>query len=413
MKKADAVTRVENSKRLYKEPGVRMMGELLAEKNRAEGFSWKIPFIHLAGTNGKGSTAAFLASVLKACGYRVGLFTSPHLVDFTERMQVNGVPVTREHACKLAEQAFATARAAGIEAGMFDYCTLMGVSYLEEQQCEIAVIEAGMGGRLDATNALGTPIVTVITPIGFDHTQQLGTTLAEIAGEKAGIIKAGTHVVLASQEREAQEILTAACQEKGVPYVLAGETDAFSGRTAWKLGLPGEYQKENAATALAVVDVLRQIGWDLPEDLVERGMAEARWPGRLEQVWEKPEIILDGAHNIHGVRALRKSLEALYPGKKFHFLMGVLADKDYEEMVEEMLPLAERIDTVTPESSRALQGEELAEVIRKKGIASHCYNHAEEAFTAMRQAPREETICVFGSLYFIGAIEEICNNLKQ
>ena len=412
-KREDAVTKVENSKRLYKEPGVLMEGKLLEEKRRAEGFSWTIPFIHLAGTNGKGSTAAFLASVLKTCGYRVGLFTSPHLVDFTERIQVNGVPVTRERACELAEQAFETARAAETDAGMFDYCTLMAVSYLQEQQCDIAVIETGMGGRLDATNALGVPIVTVITPIGFDHMQQLGGTLKEIAGEKAGIIKPGTHVVLAAQEKEAEQVLVEACQKNEVPYVLAGKAPRQAERSAWKLGLKGEYQKENAATALEVVDTLKQIGWKLPETLVEQGMAEAKWPGRLERVWTEPEIFLDGAHNMHGVRALKKSLQTLYPGKQFHFLMGVLADKDYQEMVEEMIPIAKRIDTVTPESSRALQGEELASLVRRKGLSSYCYENAKEALYGMWHAPKEDTICVFGSLYFIGEIKGLLGDLDE
>ncbi len=412
-KREDAVTKVENSKRLYKEPGVLVEGKLLEEKRRAEGFSWTIPFIHLAGTNGKGSTAAFLASVLKTCGYRVGLFTSPHLVDFTERIQVNGVPVTRERACELAEQAFETARAAETDAGMFDYCTLMAVSYLQEQQCDIAVIETGMGGRLDATNALGVPIVTVITPIGFDHMQQLGGTLKEIAGEKAGIIKPGTHVVLAAQEKEAEQVLVEACQKNEVPYVLAGKAPRQAERSAWKLGLKGEYQKENAATALEVVDTLKQIGWKLPETLVEQGMAEAKWPGRLERVWTEPEIFLDGAHNMHGVRALKKSLQTLYPGKQFHFLMGVLADKDYQEMVEEMIPIAKRIDTVTPESSRALQGEELASLVRRKGLSSYCYENAKEALYGMWHAPKEDTICVFGSLYFIGEIKGLLGDLDE
>ena len=412
-KREDAVTKVENSKRLYKEPGVLMEGKLLEEKRRAEGFSRTIPFIHLAGTNGKGSTAAFLASVLKTCGYRVGLFTSPHLVDFTERIQVNGVPVTRERACELAEQAFETARAAETDAGMFDYCTLMAVSYLQEQQCDIAVIETGMGGRLDATNALGVPIVTVITPIGFDHMQQLGGTLKEIAGEKAGIIKPGTHVVLAAQEKEAEQVLVEACQKNEVPYVLAGKAPRQAERSAWKLGLKGEYQKENAATALEVVDTLKQIGWKLPETLVEQGMAEAKWPGRLERVWTEPEIFLDGAHNMHGVRALKKSLQTLYPGKQFHFLMGVLADTDYQEMVEEMIPIAKRIDTVTPESSRALQGEELASLVRRKGLSSYCYENAKEALYGMWHAPKEDTICVFGSLYFIGEIKGLLGDLDE
>ena len=179
------------------------------------------------------------------------------------------------------------------------------------------------------------------------------STLKEIAGEKAGIIKPGTHVVLAAQEKEAEQVLVEACQKNEVPYVLAGKAPRQAERSAWKLGLKGEYQKENAATALEVVDTLKQIGWKLPETLVEQGMAEAKWPGRLERVWTEPEIFLDGAHNMHGVRALKKSLQTLYPGKQFHFLMGVLADKDYQEMVEEMIPIAKRIDTVTPEIGRA------------------------------------------------------------
>lgn len=408
----DAVTKIENSRRLYKEPGVLMTGKLLEELKCSEGFSWKIPFIHIAGTNGKGSTAAFLASVLKKCGYRVGLFTSPHLIDFTERIQVNGVPISREYACILAEKAIETGERANTPAGMFDYCTIMAVRYFTEQNCDIAVLETGMGGRLDATNALGDPLLSVITPIGLDHMSILGNTLAEIAAEKAGIIKPGVNVVLAAQEKEAKQVLTETCQQKQAPYVIAGK-EPVSKQKQWKLGLAGEYQRENAATALAAVDSLRQLGWNLPEEKVREGMAEAKWPGRLEKIQKDPEILLDGAHNLPGVKALRRSLERLYPGKKLHFLMAALADKNYSEMLEEILLLADRVDTITPKSERALEGEVLSSFILSKGIPSRCYAGAEEALNAMQNAPKEEIICMFGSLYFIGEIEGLLKKNKK
>lgn len=428
----DIIEQIENSRRFAKEPGVVLTGRLMEGR-----LPWKIPYIHIAGTNGKGSTAAFLASVLQECGYRVGLFTSPHLIDFTERIRVNGVQITREEACRLAEKVCGEAETLGMEAGMFDYCTVMAVDYFTEQNCDIAIIETGLGGRLDSTNALGVPELSVITPIGLDHVQILGGTIEEIASEKAGIIKQGAPAVIGKQVPEALAVLERVCREKSVKYRLAeeggehgnagGEVDVRNAASGvnfenigkdgsascvddLRLGLRGAYQRENAATALACVEALRERGWKLSPEAVLTGLANARWPGRLEQVWEEPVILLDGAHNLHGVKALKKSLEKLYPGGKYHFLMGVLADKDYREMFEEMLPLAERIDTVTPESARALQGEELSKLIRGRGVPSEFHPDMKEAFWQLKALPGEKRVCIFGSLYFIGEIEKMIKN---
>lgn len=397
----DMVAKIENCRRFGKESGVELAGRLLADK-----LPWKVPYIHVAGTNGKGSTSTYLASVLGKAGYRVGIYTSPHLIDFTERIRINGEKISRERANQLAGEVVNRGLALGFEAGMFDYATAMAVEYFTEQNCDIVVMETGLGGKLDATNALGVPEVAVITPIGMDHMQQLGDNLTAIAGEKAGIIKAGAPVVIARQDQEAEVVLVQACQEVETEYVLVQEA-GLEAAAQMQLGLAGAYQVENAATALATIEMLRKQGWKLSEEAVIAGMAEARWPGRLERVQSAPEILLDGAHNIHGVRALRRSLAQMYPEKKLHLLMGVLVDKDYEEMLREMIPLAFRIDTVTLESERALQGEELSRLVREQGLPSESYRTVAEALKAVKEADPKETICIFGSLYFIGEVEEL------
>lgn len=399
----DVITKIENMTRFNKEPGKILTGKLLAARAEDGMAPWGVPFIHVAGTNGKGSTTAYLSTILQKCGYRVGMFTSPHLIDFTERLQVNGVQITRERACELAEAALESGLRRGIEGGMFDYCVVMAVEYFAEQGCDIAVMETGIGGKLDSTNCLGVPVVSVITPVGMDHMSILGNTVEEIAAEKAGIIKNGAPAVLAAQVPAADQVLTAACAEQEVAVYRGPDyREKAAGLT---LGLTGSYQVDNAATALAAVAALREQGWNLPEDKVIEALAETRWPGRLEKISSHPDVYLDGAHNMHGVKALRASLAQLYPDRKLNFLMGVLADKDYMEMLEEMLPLAARIDTVTPDSGRALQGAELSRLIQARGIPSKFYENTQEALAAMKQAGPDDVICIFGSLYFIGELE--------
>ena len=340
-------------------------------------------------------------------GLKVGTFISPHLIDFEERIMVDGRQISREDVTRignvLLEQEF------GVTPTMFDYCVLMAVLYFKEQNCDLVIMETGLGGRLDSTNALGNPVVSVITRIGYDHMNILGNTIEEIAQEKAGIIKAGVPVVIAPQESEALAVLQRAAAAKGVRARCVQEKD-LQGAKALQPGLLGAYQRENAATAMCAA----QVAWtrcriekEKMKTVIARGIHRAVWPGRMEILSTEPFLMVDGAHNSNGIHALRTSLEELYPEEKFHFVMGVMADKDYEKMIGELLPIAMDFVTVTPESARALQGETLAEDIRKQGVPAHAITKVAEIPELL--TPKEKTIAL-GSLYFIGELKSVYQN---
>lgn len=366
-----------------------------------------LPFIHVAGTNGKGSTCAFLASILTEAGLRVGLFTSPHLMVFEERIVVGSQMISREDVTRLGNMLLSVDF--GLAPTMFDYCLVMAILYFREQHCDVAVIETGLGGRLDSTNALGKPVVAVINRIGFDHMAVLGNTLEEIAEEKAGILKPGVRAIYAPQEKEALAVL----KRYGDGELVSREDMAAVSRM--KPGLLGSYQLENAAAAMLAARSFWEVERSrissvgvVPkgafEQAIQRGIHKAVWPGRMEILNEQPFLMVDGAHNSNGIHALKESLMQLYPGEKFRFFMGVMADKDYEHMVEELLSLASDFVTVTPESARALQGEALAERIREKGVRAKSLAHISDIPKTLSKKNKNIAL---GSLYFIGELRAL------
>lgn len=376
-----------------------------------------MPYIHVAGTNGKGSVSAFLCAILKEAGLKVGMFTSPHLVDFRERIQINGEMISKEDTQRLGN--LLLAQDFGVQPTMFDYCLAMALLYFKEQQCDVIVLETGLGGKYDSTNAVGTPVVAVITKIGFDHMAILGDTLAEIAGEKAGIIKAGTKLICESQDAEVEEIFRKAAEEAGVAsieminpakiQIKDHQTFSAYGYEDLKMQILGLHQFENATAAILAAETYLK---ELPEQIrvrteqaIRAGVAGTKWMGRMEVLQTEPFFMVDGAHNAHGVTALRKSLMALFPGEKFHFIMGVMADKDYVDMIAALLPLALDFTTVTVGYSRSLEAEQLAKCIRKMGVVAASKASLAEALAEVTEARKEKTIA-FGSLYFVGEIEE-------
>lgn len=387
---------INNARRFGNQPGVEVTAAMLDTLGHPER---GIPFIHVAGTNGKGSTCAFLTDCLMAMGEKVGTFTSPHLIDFEERIMVNRRMIGREDVTRIGSQLLETAFP--IAPTMFDYCLAMALIYFREQKCSVMVIETGLGGRLDSTNAIGTPSAAVITKIGLDHTAILGETLEEIAEEKAGIMKRGCPVITQRQEAGALEILRSHYEKvNGNRQDFWVVTDEQIRETAGiNLRLLGVHQWENAACALAAVRRLYPNAGDLSPVVAQTG-----WMGRMELIQEDPFFMVDGAHNAHGVAALAQSLRQLYPGEKFHFFMAVMADKDYPDMIGELLPLALDFTTYTPESSRALQGEQLAAFIRTRGVEAKA---CEDPRSFLRHLPRGERTVAFGSLYFVGDILEI------
>lgn len=420
----EVLDQIEHQRRFGNRPGAEVSALMLEKLGRPQ---QNMSVIHIAGTNGKGSVSAFLCSILKEAGIRTGMFTSPHLVDFRERICVDGQMISREEVTKLGnmllEEDFGTVPT------MFDYCLAMALLYYRDRQCQAAVIETGLGGRLDSTNAIGVPEVTVVTKIGYDHMAVLGDTLDKIASEKAGIIKKGTKLVLESQEKDAMDVLLETAEKEAVTEIKIADMHDVTecryenGRQYFsyqkyknlEMAMLGVHQYENAAAAILAAEIFlkdRGISDEKAEYYIREGIKKTRWEGRMEILSREPFFMVDGAHNGNGVTALAESLRTLFPGEKFHFVMGVMADKNYEEMIEELLPLALDFKTVTVESERALAAQELSEKIRAKGICDAGLLHSFDELMRGRLDVAHKTIA-FGSLYFVGEIEKYFQDVTK
>ena len=420
----EVLDQIEHQRRFGNRPGAEVSALMLEKLGRPQ---QNMSVIHIAGTNGKGSVSAFLCSILKEAGIRTGMFTSPHLVDFRERICVDGQMISREEVTKLGnmllEEDFGTVPT------MFDYCLAMALLYYRDRQCQAAVIETGLGGRLDSTNAIGVPEVTVVTKIGYDHMAVLGDTLDKIAAEKAGIIKKGTKLVLESQEKDAMDVLLETAEKEAVTEIKIADMHDVTecryenGRQYFsyqkyknlEMAMLGVHQYENAAAAILAAEIFlkdRGISDEKAEYYIREGIKKTRWEGRVEILSREPFFMVDGEHNGNGVAALAESLRTLFPGEKFHFVMGVMADKNYEEMIEELLPLALDFKTVTVESERALAAQELSEKIRAKGICDAGLLHSFDELMPGRLDVAHKTIA-FGSLYFVGEIEKYFQDVTK
>ena len=417
-----------------RKPGLERTQALLASLGNPER---RLRFVHITGTNGKGSTAAMTASILAQAGLRAGLFTSPHLYRFHERMQVNGAPIPDEVLGRLTQQVLEVAEGMSDPPTEFELMTAVALVHFVRRGCDIVVLEVGLGGRLDSTNAIDAPEAAVIARIGLDHTKLLGTTLAAIAGEKAGIVKPGSAVVSWPQDAEAMAVVEQAAAAAGDTLTVpdfaclnVGPVDwgasgaparSFSyGRFAdLRTKLLGSYQPANAALAIEVTEALRTHGWAIDDDAVRQGVAGAAWPGRFEIVRAgegEPTVVVDGGHNPQGARALVDSLADVFPGRKPVFIMGVLEDKDYPAMLETVMPLVGGFVAVTPDNPRALSADRLARAIRWTGQdVLGCSAHmrplvardmADALAKARELAGADGLICAFGSLYSVGALKE-------
>ena len=351
----------------------------------------KLRVVHVAGTNGKGSTCAFLASILQEAGYKVGLFTSPYIIEFADRIRVNGRNIAPDDLMDVTLAVREVAEAMPDHPTEFELMTAVAFSYFARQECDICVVEVGLGGRLDSTNILERPEACVITPIALDHTELLGDTLAAIAGEKAGIVKPGVPVVCAVQPPEAQAVIAARAAEQNAPLScvdinrLEGSAGDFSYR-GWQhltLGLLGSYQPENAATALEAVLVLRDCGWNIPDSAVEGGLAGTYWPGRFELLGDEPVFIVDGGHNPQGAQVLIESLEQRFPDRPVIFVMGVLGDKDYKAMVRSIIGYGptRMVICIEPPNPRALSTEGLSRALHDELRAQNAQMAREHPFT--------------------------------
>ena len=399
-----------------RKPGLSRTLELL---ERVGNPHQKLKYVHITGTNGKGSTAAMIASVLTQAGLRTGLSTSPHLWQFHERFQVNGRPIPDEALGRIAERVITAGKDMEDPATEFELMTAVGMLWFLETHCDIVVLEVGLGGRLDSTNVIPAPEVAVITNIGLEHTKELGNTVGEIAAEKAGIIKAGCDVVLYAQSSDVFNTVEDACrmQHAGLtvtvePEVLSagleGQTFTYQGQGPYHIPLLGEHQRYNAATALETLWALARRGWKIPAKAIADGLSKTVWPARMELVWRSPDVILDGGHNPQCMEALAQALRELYPKQKIIFLTGVLADKDYHTMMGEILPLAKKFFTITPDSDRAMPAGELAEYLESRGgKAFPCQNTQEGLDRVLADAEAGDVVCACGSLYMIGEVRHL------
>ena len=377
----------------------------------------KLKFIHVTGSNGKGSTCAMLDSVLRQAGYRVGLYTSPYIQEFRERMRVDGENISPAALAALTERVRVIADAMDDHPSQFELVTAIAMEYFYESGCDIVVLEVGMGGALDSTNAIDAPEAAVITNVGLEHTEYLGDTLEAIAQTKSGIIKPGCHAVCYDGAAEVTAVVAQVCARLEVPLLrvdfkaltplsssLEGQRFLWQGRE-YALSLLGRHQLYNAATALTTLEALRARGWDIPEEAVRAGLRLTRWPARLEVLCRAPLCILDGGHNPQCAQALADSMNELLPGRKAVFLMGVLADKDYPRIIDEILPFAREFHTLSPLSPRALGAEALAERLRERGAAAAAHETVEAGVeAALSSAGRDGVVVIFGSLYLAGAV---------
>jgi dihydrofolate synthase/folylpolyglutamate synthase len=378
---------------------------------------------HVGGSNGKGSVSAMLARIVQEAGLRVGLYTSPHLHSFTERIQVNGLPIAEDEVARLT--LLIRARCTSIPATFFEFTTALALLYFQHQQVDLAVIEVGMGGRLDATNVL-SPRVSVITPVCRDHAEHLGPDLAAIAGEKGGIIKSRVPLVLGRQEPAAREVLQLQADRAEAPAFLFGRDFSVTAAPAGPAyegldlsladlqpGLPGRHQWQNMALALAAAEILGRQGFALPVMALRNGVAHVHWPGRLEWWRGKKTVLLDGAHNEGGAFVLADYLRSL-PVSGIRWVVGAKAQKDIRNILGPLLPLVNSVYAAPPPVDTPIAPEEVARMACEAGVAARSFCSTAEALaSALAERSSGEIVLVAGSLFLVAAAREFLMNQED
>ena len=403
-------------------PGLGRTQELLAKMGNPEK---KLKFVHIAGTNGKGSTAAMTASILRKAGYRVGLYTSPYIYRFHERMQVNGVEISDEDLAAVTEYVKPLAQSMAESPTEFELVCCIAFEYFLRQNCDIVVLEVGMGGEFDATNVIECPEVAVITNIGLDHTEVLGDTLEKIAATKAGIFKSGGRAVVYRGSASVEQVYEDICAQRDIrltkadfdgirllSHGLEGQTFHCGDRKDLFLPLLGDHQLHNAAVVLSVADALIAGGWKITEENIREGLRDTRWPGRFDIMRHDPLFIIDGGHNPQCIEALVKNIQDYLADKTLIVLTGVLADKDYADMYKPVMAYAREFVCITPPNPRRLPAAELADHLRQAGAtATPCATTEEGVRLAIEKAGQDGVVLSFGSLYSIGDIRTALEQL--
>lgn len=380
-------------------------------------------FVHVAGTNGKGSVCAFLDSALREAGLRVGRYISPTLYDYRERIQINGQYISKQAVASLLttiQQACVQMERQGLEPPtVFEVETALAFLYFAEQHCDYVLLEVGMGGRLDSTNVISQPVLSVITPISLDHTRMLGDHLAAIAAEKGGIVKPHCPAVLGPQQPEAQAVLTARCQQCGITPLQVDVNQIQKQQWSWQgqrfsygrwsqltIGLSGDYQRVNGAIAIEALQLLQKEEPALTDEAIQAGLAKARWPGRFEIIGQAPLFVVDGAHNPAGAQALAQTLQEHFAGKRIWLLLGVFRDKDYQQIGAILSGCSQTVFCFQPQHERGLEAELLAAAVAPYFQQVQVAESAEQAVQqVLQRADREDVVVSCGSLSTIGAVQ--------
>lgn len=403
-------------------PGLGRTQELLEKMGNPEK---KLKFVHIAGTNGKGSTAAMTASILSKAGYRTGLYTSPYIYRFHERIQVDGVEISDEDLTEITEYVKPLADSMAQSPTEFELVCCIAFEYFYRKKCEIVVLEVGMGGAWDATNVIEVPEVAVITNIGLDHTEYLGDTVEKIAETKSGIFKPHGHAVVYRSTPSVEAVYERVCAERDVSlrkadfdglvlkaHTLEGQVFDCGSRKNLVLPLLGDHQLHNASVVLSIADTLIGEGWNISEQNIYDGIRDVRWPGRFDIVCRKPLFIIDGGHNPQCIETLVKNIRDYLAGKKVIALTGVLADKDYADMYKPVMPLVDRFVCITPPNPRKLEAEQLARYLRQAGAQAQASESILDGVKqAMELAGKDGVVLCFGSLYSIGGIRDALKDL--
>lgn len=451
----EAMDFLEETKKYGSQLGLTSIQNLMAELGNIQD---EIPLVHIGGTNGKGSVGAMLSQVLTESGYRVGRFCTPDVFAYEDEFQMNGINIKKERLAQLftkvkaaCEKLVAQGKA---HPTRFEVETAAAFLWFYEEKCDIALLEVGMGGATDATNLIRKPLVSVLTSISMDHIRFLGNSLAEIATVKSGIIKSQVPIVTMQQKPEAMEVIKRKAEEMQAELFLADATQVqnvtqIGGRYAfeWKtpmnsnkvciaadtvknnirkdesasdspcitvnLSLCGAFQVENAVCVLNILHILQKKYPKITETVIQQGLSHTTWHGRMEQIGTEPDFYLDGAHNEDAVRKLRKTLDDGFSERRIVYIMGVLADKDYEKMIAMMFQPGDHVYTVTPKNPRALDGKELEKQLLRQNIhAQYCENIQDAVLYALRDAQKEDMILAFGSLSYLRDVRNAYENEK-
>lgn len=414
----EAIKYIHSINWTFTKPGLERIGELCARLGDPQKH---LRFIHVAGTNGKGSFCSMLDCVLRAAGYKTGLFTSPYITEFTERIRYCGENIDGDELAAITEYVKPYADAMADKPTEFELITAIGLEYFRRKSCDVVVLEAGMGGRLDSTNVIDESVLSVITGISLEHTAYLGDTVEKIAAEKAGIIKRNGTVLFGGEDGAAARVIAERAAQMNAEFAvidkstlsithsdLFGSTLDYGKRKGIAISLSGLYQPHNAANVIAAADALVKKGFSISEDALRRGLAEARWQARFEVISRSPLIIFDGAHNPEGIKKAVESVKYYFGEQRVLVLTGVMKDKDYRYIAACLSEIAAAALTVTPDNPRALDAQEYAKVLTEAGVDAAAYASPAEAVRAGKAlaAAKDIPLVCLGSLYMYGEIKE-------